>query len=129
MEKILLKSKILIESKSVVVRRWSLDHLPGLFIFNIFLMLEMLLYTAGYFSPFFSITINLIVLTSLILSIFILGVRSKVAFMIAIFFWCFAGILQILQISVWAERTTIYAYEALVVGIILLIFESRNLIK
>lgn len=120
----MIKISIYFTNLSKETKDWAFSHLPGLFLFNIILMLQMLLYTAGYFSPFFPITINFIVMTSLILAVFVLGVRSRVVLVVGIFFWIFAGLLQMLRITVWAERTAVYAYEAFLVGVVLLIFES-----
>lgn len=108
------------------LKKWANDRVFGLFIFNIMVMLLILLYTAGYFAPFFPLTINFIVLVSLILSIILLGIKGKILLVIALLFWIFAAVLRILKIEVWAERTAIYTYQALVIGLILLIIEIRQ---
>lgn len=108
------------------LKKWANNRVFGLFIFNIIVMLLILLYTAGYFAPFFPLTINFIVLVSLILSIILLGVKSKALLVIALLFWIFAAVIRILKIEVWAERTAIYSYQALFIGILLLIIEIRN---
>lgn len=104
-------------------------RLLGLFIFNIVLMTLILMRSAEYFAPFFLISINFIVLVCIILSIPLLGIRSKGIFLVALLFWLFAAFLRILNVEVWAERTAIYAYEAIIVGLILFILENSKLSK
>ncbi len=99
-------------------------RLLGLFIFNIILMVLILMRSAEYFAPFFLISINFIVFVCIILSVPLLGIRSKGIFSIALLFWLFAAFLRVLNIEVWAERTAVYAYQAIVVGVILFIFEN-----
>lgn len=106
-------------------RLWANQKVFQLFIFNMIIMLLILLYTAGYFAPFFPLTINFIVFVALLLSIFLLGINSKILFGIAIFFWLFAAFLKGVRVDVWAERTAIYSYQALLIGIILFIIELR----
>ena len=101
---------------------WVTEHYFNLIVFHGLVLLMFLLRSAGYFHPFLPISINLIVLTSLILSVFILGARSRAMFLVALTFWLFAGFIRVLQIEVWAERTAIYAYESLVLGVILLLW-------
>ena len=112
-----------------VIRKWAIEHDFQLALFNISLILLVLLRSAGYFEPFFLITINLIVLSALILSITLLQVSSRFLFAISLIFWIFAGFLEVVGVNIWAERTVIYCYEALFVGIILLAYESSDLKK
>lgn len=111
------------------IKVWSEGRIVGLFIFNALLVLLVLLHSAGYFAPFFPLTINTIVMVSLISSIFLLGTNSKAAFTLTLLFWLFAAFLKIVKIDVWAERTVIYSYEALIVGVFLFIMENTSLIK
>lgn len=104
------------------IKTWVADHYFNLIIFHGLVLLLFLLRSAGYFNPFLPISVNFIVLTSLVLSVFILGARSRAIFIIALAFWLFAGLIRIMQIEVWAERTAIYAYESLVLGVILLLW-------
>lgn len=104
-------------------------RLLGLFIFNIILMVLILMRSAEYFAPFFLISINFIILVCIILSIPLLGIRSKGIFLIALLFWLFAAFLRLLNVGVWAERTAIYAYEAILVGIILFVLENSKFSK
>lgn len=106
------------------LENWSKGNILGLFIFNMILILLLLLRSAGYFSPFLEMDINTIVFASLMLAIILLKIRNKIIFIIAIFFWVFAAFLRIIEINVWAERTAIYAYESLFVGVIAMIIES-----
>lgn len=108
------------------LNQWAIDHLVGLFIFNIIMSLLVLLNTAEYFKPFFSLGINVIFFIGLILSIPLLGARSKSMFFISIVFLVFATFLKILKIEVWAERTAVYTFQSLLIGVILLIRESIN---
>ncbi len=100
--------------------------LLGLFIFNILLMILILMRSADYFVPFFLISINFIVFMSIVFSVFLVGIRSRGVFLIALLFWSFAAFLRLLNAGVWAERTGIYAYQAIVVGVILFIIENTN---
>lgn len=112
------------ELESLISKR-----LLGLFVFNIILMILILMRSAEYFSPFFLISINFIVLSCIVLSVFLLGIRSKGIFLISLFFWLFAAFLRILNIEIWAERTAIYAYEAIIVGVILYVIENSRFNK
>jgi len=105
------------------INQWAVEHFLNLVTFNIYLVIAFLLRSAGYFHPYFDITVNLIVVSALVLSIFMLGARSKVMFLVTLIFWIFAGLIRIFKIEVWAERTTIYAYEAMVLGILILVWE------
>lgn len=103
---------------------WSQERVSGLFVFNIILGLLLLLHSAGYFAPFFLLTINVIAVISLILSVVLLRVKSNVIFGVAISFWIFTALLKIFKLDVWAERSAIYAFESLVVGVGLMIIEN-----
>lgn len=111
------------------LNKWSLSHFVGIAVFNIIMILLFLLYSAGYFKPFLPISINLIVIIGLILSTLLLEVKSRAMFIICLFFWLFAAFLKIVKIDVWAERTTIYVYQSLVLGIVLTIVENIDIIK
>lgn len=111
------------------LNKWSLSHHIGIAVFNIIMIISFLLYSAGYFKPFLPISINLIVIIGLVLSTLLLEVKSRAMFIICLFFWLFAAFLKIVKIDVWAERTTIYVYQSLVLGIILTIVENIDIIK
>lgn len=114
---------ILIQDTKDSFEKWVNHHYFQLALFNIFIVILSLLRSAGYFEPFFLITINLIVLISLVMMITLLKINSKFLFFLASLFWAFAGVLQLLQVSVWAERTVIYSFEAVFIGMIQLIIE------
>ena len=116
-------------SNNSVLQDWILEHYLQLAIFNGVLVLLVLLRSAGYFEPYLPITINLIYIVSLILSIFLLGMKSKGAYILALGFWFSAAVLRIINIEVWAERAAVYSYEALVVGFLLMFFPRFNFLK
>lgn len=105
-------------------KNWTVAKQFQLILVNIFLIILVLLRSAGYFDPFFPITINIIVLLGIISSIIILRVGSSFVFSCAIFFWILTALFRILKIAPWAERTGIYSYEAMIIGIFLLLIES-----
>lgn len=105
-------------------QKWGNEHLFKMLIFNTILVFLVLMRSAGYFLPFFGISINFIVIFMLALSIFLLDARSKSMFTIALLFWLFACLLKVLRVDIWAERTAIYTFEALIMGTLLLIKES-----
>ncbi len=106
------------------VKKWVLEYNFNLIIFNIVIVFLFLLRSAGYFMPYFPISVNFIVVFGLVLSYFLLGTNSRTVFFITLFFWVFAGFLRMVGINVWAERTGIYAYESLVFGVLLFLFEE-----
>lgn len=106
------------------LRKWVELHYLQLALFNVVLVILLLLRSAGYFEPFFGITINSIFFIALVLSIFLLGTRSRGAFTVALIFWLFTALLRLAGINVWAERTSIYVFQAMLVGVILFIIES-----
>ena len=93
-------------------------------VFNLVIILLFLLRSAGYFDPYFLISVNLIVTVALILAIPLLGANSRTMFVASLVFWLFVGFLRVLNLDVWAERTAVYTYEALVIGVVLLIYEE-----
>ena len=105
------------------LRYWSQKRIFNLFLFNTLIMLMIVLRSAGYFAPYFLLTVNSIVFISLLLSIVLLGLKSKDIFIIGFIFWIFAAFLRIFSIGVWAERTAVYTYQCLIIGVILIIFE------
>lgn len=108
------------------LQNWVELHYFQLALFNVVLVILLLLRSAGYFEPYFGITINSIFLIALVLSIFLLGTRSRGAFAVALIFWLFAAVLKLVEIDVWAERNAIYSFQALVVGVVLLIWDSLS---
>jgi len=102
---------------------WVNKHLVGLFVFNLIILFLVLLSNAGYFQPFFYLSINLITFISLILSIFLLGSSSRSMFVISILFLFFAGFLRFFQINIWAERSGIYAFQSFLLGLFLFLYK------
>jgi len=105
------------------LKTWVTTHYVNLAVFNMFVVLLVLLNSANYFDPFWKISINLIVLLSLVASIFLLGAGSRTMFLISLIFWLFAGLMALLDINVWAERIAIYVFEAFTLGFLLLLIE------
>lgn len=106
------------------VQNWASAHNMGMFIFVLVLMLLILLYTAGYFHPFFKLTVNSIFFIGMVLAVFLLNANSTSLFVIGLIFWLLAGFFSVFQIDVWAERTTVYMFQALFIGVILSFVES-----
>ena len=103
--------------------KWAQKRFFGLFLFNVIIMVLIILRSAGYFDPFFPLTINFIVFFSFILAILLLNVKSNVIFYVSYIFWLIAAGLRMLNIDVWAERTSIYTFQALLVGLVLFLIE------
>ncbi len=103
------------------------SKIPGLFAFNIILMTLILMRSADYFKPFFPLSIHIIVLICFIISIPLLGVRDKTLFFISLVLWFSACFLKVIKIDVWAERTVVYSFEALFIGMILLLISNFKL--
>src|SRR3989338_8809458 len=106
------------------IEKWSSKRYLNLVIFNLTIMLLVLLRSAGYFEPYFLITVNVIVMAALFLSILLLGARVRFIFLLALIFWVFSAFLRVIDKNIWAERSAIYTYQALVIGIILLVIKS-----
>jgi hypothetical protein len=109
--------------KTAGIKNWSETHFFELILLSGFLFSLFLLRSAGYFHPYFSISINFIIFAALVLTVPIFKTTSKIFFWATLAFWLFAGFLRIVRVDVWAERTGIYAYEALFIGLILFFFE------
>jgi membrane-bound ClpP family serine protease len=105
-------------------KKWISDYNYRLILFNIIIVFLFLLRSAGYFQPYFPISVNFIVIVGLVLSVVLLGAKSNLVFYATLLFWIFAAFLKIVGIDVWSERTGIYAYESLVFGVILFLFEN-----
>src|SRR5437868_6248151 len=98
------KIKVLRKKLTLVVHEWSRKHMTGILVFNVFLAVMILLHSAGYFDPFLPLTTNIIFLFSLIMSVILLGLNSRIFFILALLFWLLAGVFKILSINIWAER-------------------------
>lgn len=104
--------------------KWIHFYNHRLILFNIIIVFLFLLRSAGYFSPYFPISVNFIVIVGVVLATLLLRARSNVIFFVTLLFWLFAAFLRVVRIDVWAERTAIYAYETLTFGVILFIVEN-----
>ena len=109
---------------SIDLKSWAEKKYLQLAVFNIFLVFLVLLKSAGYFDPYFPITINSIVVLGILASIILLKVDSKAPFTLAIIFWFFTALFRVLNIIPWAERMAIYAYESFAIGVIQYLVES-----
>lgn len=105
---------------------WTESHYFKIALFNIILILLLLLRSAGYFEPYFLLSINTIVFISMLLSIILLDSNSKSMFITAGIFWLITAIFRVAEINVWAERAALYSYQALVIGILLMILENKS---
>ncbi len=104
---------------------WVSTHYLQLAVFNALMLLLVLLRSAGYFEPIFLISINFIVFLGLILSVIFLGAKSSIIFATAVFFIILAIPFEVFgSLQVWAERTIIYAFEAIILGLAMLIIET-----
>lgn len=110
---------------NVILNNWVKNHLLGLFVFNTILIILVLLNTAQYFKPFFYLGINSIFFISLLLAIFLLGVKSKAMFLITLLFLLFGVFLKIVKIDIWADRASIYFYQSFMLGVILLLSDKN----
>ncbi len=106
------------------LKNWLLGYNYRLLLVNFIIVFLFLLRSAGYFQPYFAISINFIIIVGLILSVLLVGAKSNLIFIVTLIFWMFAGFLKLVRIDVWAERTGIYAYESLVFGVLLFLFEE-----
>jgi len=104
--------------------KWAAKKMPWIFIFNVFVLLLVLLKNAGYFHPYFPLTINSVVLMSLIAAIILLGIKSRALFVFSLVFWLSAFIFKIFNIDVWAERSGVYTFQSLFLGVVVLLVES-----
>jgi len=100
------------------------DKYIKLEIFNLIILFILLLKTADYFQPYLTISVNLIIMTGLVLSVVLLKLRSNSVFFIAFLFWIFTGILKLIHFDVWAERTGIYSFESFGIGMIFLVYQN-----
>lgn len=100
-----------------IVREWSLKRTANLVIFNLSLLALVVLRSAGYFAPFFPLTITVLVFIAEVLAVVLLGLRSRGLFALAATFLIFGLILRLITIEAWAERMGIYTFESLLIGV------------
>ena len=106
---------------------WGKGRYFELAVFNILLAILVLLHSAGYFSPFWLISINSIIFIMLCISVALLGMRSTAMFTVSFLFLVFSGFMKVVNVAVWAERTSIYVFQALALGILVLFFENFSI--
>ncbi len=111
------------------IKIWVNRHYLQLAVFNLILIVLELLRSAGYFAPFFLISINFIVFIGLLLSVLILGANSKTIFIVSGFFLFITMIFSIFNLTVWAERSAIYFFESTLLAVIMFIVESVDINK
>lgn len=110
---------------SKILNIWVQGHVLGLFIFNIILIILVLLNTAQYFKPFYYLGINEIFFISMIMSIFLLGARSRTMFLISILFLILSMVLKVVKVDIWADRASVYFYQSFTIGLVLLLSNNN----
>ncbi len=110
-------------------KTWATDNIAHLAIYNIIIIVLVLLNSAGYFHPFFPITINIISLAAISGAVVLLGARTGVMFALSLGFLVLAGFMLLVDVRVWADRTMIYMFQSFVLGILLLFWEDSGTIK
>lgn len=104
--------------------QWSRNNLLGIFLFNLVIIILVLLRSADYFRPFFPLSINLIFFIGFILLPILLKVSDRTLFFIASLFWIFSTLLKLFRIDTWAERSSIYCFQAFFVGLMISFFNE-----
>lgn len=88
------------------------------FIFNIIVVILLLLEGAGYFDPFFPLTINNIVIVALILAAILLGIKSRAYYAISLAFLLLSAFFLVVGVPIWAERASIYMFQSFMIGVL-----------
>jgi len=88
------------------------------------MMLLVMLRSAGYFYPFFILSISKIVLIAIILSIPLLSANSKAIAILSLIFLFIALITRVAGVNAWAERAAIYFYQAFTISVLLYVKEN-----
>ena len=102
---------------------WSKNNLPGIFLFNLIIVILVLLRSANYFQPFFSLNINSIFFVGFILLPFLLKANYEALFSIAGLFWLLSALFKLFRVDIWAERSSIYCFQAFFIGLMILFFD------
>lgn len=105
---------------------WVQKRYGHLALYNMILLLLALLRSAGYFHPYYTLSINIIVVVALVLAVVLLDARSKHLYIAALMFWIITYFFRISGVEVWAERGAIYAYQSLVIATVISFFEKRK---
>lgn len=106
------------------ISNWFIGKQKEVMIFNLCVLALSVLHTAGYFHPYFVISINIVVLASFVLAILVLGVGSRTMFVISLAFLFITLFFKLVQVHVWAERMSIYVFESLTLATIVLFVET-----
>lgn len=122
----MLKINNFLARKINPLKPWVEKHYLQIGLFNIGVIMLLLLKSAGYFEPYFQITINFIVFFCLTVSIFLLDLKSKGFFIITLFFLIFGAFLRVLSVNNWAERTIFYGFQSLIFGVVMIIWENNS---
>ncbi len=105
---------------------WVQKRYGHLALYNVILLLLVLTRSAGYFHPYYILSVNFIVIVALILAVFLLGAQSKQLYITALVFWIITYFFRVGGIEVWAERGAIYAYQSLIIAAVISFFEKRK---
>ena len=105
------------------ISEWVNKHYLQIAVFNLTIGFLILLRTAGYFHPFLILSVNLIFFCALVLAILILNARSNALFIFAIIFTLISAFFKIVNVDIWAQRSAIYVYQALFLGVVVLLIE------
>lgn len=106
------------------ISKWLDDNRGGVLLFNLSVLLLALLQTAGYFHPFFRITINFVILTSMILAIFLLHAGSRALFYMSFAFLLLTIFFKTFGVNVWSDRVSIYIFESMALASLMFIYET-----
>lgn len=92
---------------------WFREKQPEVALFNFCILVLVLLHSAGYFHPYFTITINVVVIVSIVLAIVILRAKNIAILMFTLVMLLTTAFFKLTHIDVWSERVAIYFFEGL----------------
>lgn len=104
--------------------KWAYSNFFSIFIINLILLILFLLHSAGYFDPYFPITVNFVIIVGIFVATILLNLNIQILIVMAGAFWLFAGLLYLLRVNIWAYRTTLYVFQIFVLMIVLLLYQS-----
>jgi len=108
---------------------WAKTNSGGIFLYNLILFIIILLKSAGYFYPFVTLSNNLIVLFSAILAIPLLRAGERMFFLLALTFIFIASFFEYWQVLIWSERSAMYSFEMLLIGMLLYVFRHLPILS
>lgn len=97
---------------------WSKKNTASLLWLNLMVMVLLLLKSAGYFAPFFLVSVNHIYVLMLLYSIIFLKIRSRELTVLALIFLVISAVLTVFHMDVWAVRSAWYMYQAFLIALI-----------